>query len=75
MPSEEEMEMRRKEALSDMLKTNEDNYKKTKQNIKLIIIIFLIIAIAIKSFFRTLDLYMFALPVDDGRYQNKSQRL
>lgn len=58
-----------------MLKTNEDNYKKTKQNIKLIIIIFLIIAIAIKSFLGTLDLYMFALPVDDGRYQNKFQRL
>jgi hypothetical protein len=30
MPSEEEMEMRRKETLSDMLKTNEENYKKTK---------------------------------------------
>lgn len=30
MLSEEEMEMRRKETLSDMLKTNEENYKKTK---------------------------------------------
>lgn len=68
MPSEEEMEMRRKEALSDMLKTREENYKKTKKNITLIVIIFLIIAIAIRSFFGTLDLYMFALPVDDGRY-------
>lgn len=28
IPSEEEMEMRRKEALFDMLKTNEENYKR-----------------------------------------------